>query len=101
MCKSDRLKGIQNIGYSRSDKAMFAMKKFIGFFKFGVLQTRITIREFATSETMMIRQKATVPPIFRAVKLRQLQYSLDPFPVELMLRFATYLWNCTYAVKKL
>ena len=57
------------------------------------------MREFATSETMMIRQKATVP-IFHAVKLRQLQNPLDPFSVEFMLRFATYLWNCTYAVKK-
>ena len=80
---------------------MFAMKKFIGFFKFGVLQTRITIREFATSETMMIGQKATVPPIFNAEKFKQLQDPLDPFAVEFMLSFATYLWNCTYAVKEL
>ena len=80
---------------------MFAMKKFIGFFKFGVLQTRITIREFATSETMMIRQKATVPPIFDAEKFKQLQDPLDPFTVEFMLRLPTYLWNCTYAVKQL
>ena len=57
------------------------------------------MREFTTSETMVIRQKATVPAIFHAVKLRQLQDPLDPFAVESMLRFATYLWNCTYAVK--
>ena len=57
------------------------------------------MREFATSEMMMIRQKATVPPILSAVKLRQLQNPLDPFTVEFMLRFATYLWNCTNAVK--
>ena len=41
----------------------------------------------ATSETMMIRQKATVPPIFRAVILKQFQDPLDPFTVEFMLRF--------------
>ena len=70
---------------------MFAMKLFIGFLKYGVLQTRITIREFAISETIMIRQKATVPAIFHAVKLEQLQHPLDPFAVEFMLRFATYL----------
>ena len=46
-CKSDNLKGIENTGNNKSDEAMFAMKKFIGFFKFGVLQTVITMREFA------------------------------------------------------
>ena len=46
--------------------------------------------------------KITVPPIFKAEKFRkQLQDPLDPFTVEFMLRFATYLWNCTYAVKQL
>ena len=50
---------------------------------------------------MMIRQKATVAASFRTVKLKQLQDPLDPFAVEFMLRFATYLWNSTYAVKKL
>ena len=59
------------------------------------------MREFATSETMMIRQLVTVPPTFNAAKFRQLQDPLDPFTVEFMLRFATYLWNCTYAVKQL
>ena len=59
------------------------------------------MREFATSETMMIRQKATVPPIFNPEKFKQLQDPLDPFAVKFMLRFATYLWNCTYAVKQL
>ena len=49
----------------------------------------------------MIRQKATVPPTFCAVELEQLQDPLDPFAVEFMLMFATYLWNCTYAVKNL
>ena len=90
MCKSDRLKGIENIVYNKLDEAMFAIKKnnnLLVSLKLGVLQTRIRIRQFATSETMMIRQKATVPPIFRAVKLKQLQYSLDPFAVEFMLRF--------------
>ena len=58
------------------------------------------MREFATSEMMMIRQKATVPPIFHAVKsVRKLYDPLDPFTVEFMLRFATYLRNCTNAVK--
>ena len=48
------------------------------------------MREFATSEMMMIRQNATVSPIFHAVKsVRQLQDPLDPFTVEFMLRFAT------------
>ena len=59
------------------------------------------MREFATSETMMIRQKATVPPIFNAEIFKQLQDPLDPFAVEFMLSFATYLWNCTYTVKQL
>ena len=59
------------------------------------------MREFATSETMMIRQLVTVPLIFEAEKFKQLQDPLDPFTVEFMLRFATYLWNCTYAVKQL
>ena len=59
------------------------------------------MRKFATSETMMIRQKVAVPPIFNAVKFKQLQDSLDPFDVEFMLSFATYLRNCTHAVKKL
>ena len=57
------------------------------------------MREFATSEMMMIRQKATVPPIFNAVKSKQLQDPLDPFTVEFMINFATYLLNCTHAVK--
>ena len=30
------------------------------------------MREFTTSETMKIRQKVTVPPIFPAVKFKQL-----------------------------
>ena len=59
------------------------------------------MREFATSETMMIRQLVTVPPIFNAEKFKQLQDPLDSFTVEFMLMFATYLWNCTYAVKQL
>ena len=64
---------------------MFAIKKknnLLVSLKLGVLQTRIRIRQFATSETMMIRQKATVPPIFRALKLKQQQDPLDPFAVE-------------------
>ena len=39
------------------------------------------MREFATSEPMMIRQKATVPPIFNAEKFKQLQDPLEPFAV--------------------
>ena len=88
MCKSDRLKGIENFVYNKLDEAMFAIKKnnnLLGFLKLGF--QRIRIRQFATSETMMIRQKATVPPIFCAVKLKQLQDPLDPFAFEFMLRF--------------
>ena len=59
------------------------------------------MREFATSETMMIRQYVTVPPSFHAEKFKQLQDPLDAFAVEFMLSSATYLWNCTYTVKKL
>ena len=62
------------------------------------------MREFAASETMMVRQWATVPPIFHAVEFnwsKQLHDPLDPFTVEFMLSFATYLRNCTHAVKKL
>ena len=39
------------------------------------------MKEFAISETARIRLKATVPPILRAVVLKQLEYSIDPFPV--------------------
>ena len=59
------------------------------------------MREFAASETIMNRQKATVPPIFNAVKFKQLQDPLDPFAVEFMLSLATYLQSRTDAVKKL
>ena len=100
VCKSDRLKGIENIVYNKLDEATFAIKKITicwFFLSSAFLQKRIRIRQFATSETMMIRQKATVPPIFNAEKFKQLQDPLDPF----MLTFATYLWNCTYAVKQL
>ena len=57
------------------------------FLSSAFLQKRIRIRQFATSKKMMIRQKATVPPIFRAVKWKQLQDPLDPFAVAFMLRF--------------
>ena len=57
------------------------------------------MREFATSETMKIRQKITIPPIFDAVEFKQLQDPLDPFAVEFMLSFATYLQSRTHAVK--
>ena len=46
-CKSDNLKGIENTGNNKSDEAMFAKKKMIVFFKFGVLQTVIAMRQFA------------------------------------------------------
>ena len=59
------------------------------------------MREFAASETMMIRQKVTVPLIFDAVKFNWAkqfgQDPLDPMAVEFMLSFATYLRNCTHA----
>ena len=57
------------------------------------------MREFAASETIMNRQKVTVPPIFNAVKFKQLQDPLDPFAAEFMLSLATCLLNCTHAVK--
>ena len=56
------------------------------------------MREFATSEAMMIRQKATVPPIFNEVKFKQLQDQLDPFAVEFMLSLATDLQSRTHAL---
>ena len=46
----------------------------------------------------MIRQKATVPPIFNEVKFMQLQDPLDPFAVEFMLSLATYLQSRTHAL---
>ena len=57
--------------------------------------------EFAASETIKIRQRVTVPPIFKAEKFRkQLQnHALDPFAVEFMLSFAKYLQSRTHAVK--
>ena len=60
------------------------------------------MREFAASETMMIRQYVTIPPIFDAVEFnwaKQLQDPLDPFAVEFMLSFATYLQSRTHSVK--
>ena len=57
------------------------------------------MREFATSETIKIRQQVTVSPIFHAVKFKQVQDPLEPFAVEFMLSFATYLQSRTHAVK--
>ena len=45
--------------------------------------------------------RLTVRSIFNAEKFKRLQDPLDPFAVEFMLSSATYLWNCTYTVKKL
>ena len=39
------------------------------------------MKEFAVSETAMIRLKAMVPSILYAVLLKQLEDSIDPFPV--------------------
>ena len=40
------------------------------------------MKEFAISETARIRLKATIPPILYAVVLlKQLEDSIDPFPV--------------------
>ena len=39
------------------------------------------MKEFAISETARIRLKAMVNPIFLAVALKQLEFSIDPFPV--------------------
>ena len=58
--------------------------------------------EFAASETVKIRQQVTVPPIFDAVEVnwsKQIQDPLDPFAVEFVLSFATYLQSRTHAVK--
>ena len=44
------------------------------------------MKEFAVSEPARIRLKAMIYPIFLAVALKQLEYSIDPFPiVEFML----------------
>ena len=39
------------------------------------------MKEFAVSETSMIRLKGMVCPILYAVVLKQLEDSIDPFPV--------------------
>ena len=39
------------------------------------------MKEFAVSETAMIRLKAKVTPILYAAILKQLEDSIDPFPV--------------------
>ena len=39
------------------------------------------MKEFPVSETAMIRLKAMVRPILYAVVLKQLEDSIDPFPV--------------------
>ena len=39
------------------------------------------MKEFAISETARIKLKATVSPILYAVVLKQLEDSIDPFPV--------------------
>ena len=39
------------------------------------------MKEFPVSETAMIRLKAMVSPILYAILLKQLEDSIDPFPV--------------------
>ena len=39
------------------------------------------MKEFPVSETAMIRLKAMVSPILYAIVLKQLEDSIDPFPV--------------------
>ena len=50
------------------------------------------MREFPTSETTVIRHKATVPPIkaLELNKVTQFQNSLDAFAVEFMLSCPNY-----------
>ena len=50
------------------------------------------MREFPTSETTVIRHKATVPPIkaLELNKVAQFQNSLDVFAVEFMLSCPNY-----------
>ena len=55
---STRFRGNRNIGNSRFD--IFAIIKFIGFLKVGVLKTIIAMREFPINETTRIKLKATV-----------------------------------------
>ena len=57
---STRFMGNRNIGNSRFDMAIFAIIKFIGFLKVGVLKTIIAMREFPINETTSIKLKATV-----------------------------------------
>ena len=45
------------------------------------MHTIITMREFPTNETARVRLKEMICPIFDAVKLKQLEDSIDPFPV--------------------
>ena len=48
--------GSRKIGYSRSDIAMFTIKKLIGFLMVFVLQTIIPMKMFPASETINVRQ---------------------------------------------
>ena len=59
------------------------------------MHTIITMREFPTNETARVRLREMICPIFDAVKLKQLEDSIDPFPVvELMFGdFCTMLYT--------
>ena len=60
------------------------------------------MREFPASETTVIRHKATIAPILKALELNKMEHfpsSLDAFAVEFMLSFLTYARDCTHVVK--
>ena len=69
---STRFRGNRNIGNSRFDMAIFAIIKFIGFLKVGVLKTIIAMREFPINETS-IKLKATVCTSFSTIGFTRLQ----------------------------
>ena len=73
MCNRSKSRGNRKIGYSRSDMAMFTMKKLVGFLRVFVLCTINPMRVFATNETTNCRQWAKVSPILCAVRLKQLK----------------------------
>ena len=59
------------------------------------------MREFPAIETRRIKQKATVPPILKALELTKVEHfqnSLDAFAVEFMLSCPSYTLNCTHTV---
>ena len=80
------LSGNRIIEKSRSDMAMFTMKKLIGLLMFFVLSTIIPITMLPPTETTNDRQRAKVSPIFFAEGSKQLDVltkAWEPFSFKL------------------